>query len=69
MSSDRTLSNLHARAEPDERNRPSGLVEVYGLPDWLKTDRFVSSYLTPTEARLLAIQLIQSAERASGGTS
>lgn len=61
----KTISHLRA----DVHREPTGSrraytparVELVALPDWIKNPKFVAAYLTPKEARDLAIQLLQAA--------
>lgn len=62
----KTLSNVNAAWQHDERHHPTGLVELYAVPEWIKSDAFVFIDLTPAEARKLAIDLLKAAEIAGG---
>jgi hypothetical protein len=60
---DKRLRVLSAGLATDERNNPTGTVEIRALPLWLKGDRIVHAELTAKEARQLAIQLLTAAEK------
>ena len=66
---ERTLENPRARAGDPQTvravkgDRPQvGAVELYAWPGWLKGDRAAVATLTPSQARSLAIELLQAAE-------
>jgi hypothetical protein len=69
----RTLSNVSAGQQMEDgrhhggvrRTNFTGVVELRGVPDWMKPGSpLVTAELTPAQARHLALELLQAAERA-----
>jgi hypothetical protein len=63
----RTLSGLSADVDRNDRTgakAATGLVKLYAVPQWLKSAQLATASLTPKQARRLAVELLQAADRA-----
>ena len=65
MSARKTLSRLSAAYEQEDVGyKRTGRVSVRAVPDWLKSDITLAASLSISEARHLALELLESAELA-----
>lgn len=60
---DKRLRVLSAGLTTDERYKATGTVELRAVLLWLKNEPVACAELTAAEARKLAIELLQAAER------
>lgn len=61
MSGDKTLKHVRAM-HPLREGR--GTVNLYGFAQWIKSEPMVNAWLTPRQARVLAVELLAAAELA-----
>lgn len=70
MATEKTLRNVRAHVRNRTSSQPeTGRVELYGVATWLKNGQLVSTVLSPTQARHLAVELLVAVERAESGSN